>query len=81
MAKVTVFVTLKPTLLDTQGRTVENAVHNLGYPEVTGVRIGKIIEMDIAAENAEAVRSRAAVLCEKLLANPVTESYRIEVGE
>ena len=81
MAKVTVFVTLKPTLLDTQGRTVENAVHNLGYPEVTGVRIGKIIEMDIAAENAEAIQSRAAVLCEKLLANPVTESYRIEVEE
>ncbi len=79
MAKVTVFVTLKPTLLDTQGRTVENAVHNLGYPDVTNVRIGKVIEMDIAADGAEAARNRAAALCDKLLANPVTESYHIEV--
>ncbi len=79
MAKVTVFVTLKPTLLDTQGRTVENAVHHLGYSDVTDVRIGKVIEMDVAADSAEAARSRAAALCDKLLANPVTESYRIEV--
>ena len=79
MAKVTVFVTLKPTLLDTQGRTVENAVHHLGYSDVTDVRIGKVIEMEVAAEGAEAARSRAAALCDKLLANPVTESYRIEV--
>ena len=79
MAKVTVFVTLKPTLLDAQGRTVEGAIHSLGFMDVANVRIGKIIALEMAGEDAEAVRARAADLCEKLLANPVTESYRIEV--
>lgn len=79
MPKVTVYVTLKPTLLDAQGRTVEGALHNLGHEDVSGVRIGKIIEMQVPSENAEAARARAAAMCDKLLANPVTESYRIEV--
>lgn len=79
MPKVTVYVTLKPTLLDAQGRTVEGALHNLGYDDVTRVRIGKIIEMEVPGSDAAAVRTRAAALCDKLLANPVTEAYRIEV--
>jgi phosphoribosylformylglycinamidine synthase subunit PurS len=79
MPKVTVYVTLKPTLLDAQGRTVETALHSLGFEEVEGVRIGKIIEMDVEGD-ARTVREKAAVMCDKLLANPVTESYRIEVS-
>ncbi|MBC8101925.1 MAG: phosphoribosylformylglycinamidine synthase subunit PurS [Cytophagales bacterium] len=80
MPKVTVTVTLKPTLLDAQGRTVETALHSMGFGEASGVRIGKIIEMQIAdgMPTAEA-EARTAAMCEKLLANPVTESYRIEV--
>ena len=80
MPKVTVYVTLKPTLLDAQGRTVEGALRSLGYGDVTNVRIGKIIEMEFPDGDAESVRARAAAICEKLLANPVTESYRIEVA-
>jgi phosphoribosylformylglycinamidine synthase subunit PurS len=80
MPKVTVTVTLKPTLLDAQGRTVETALHSIGFDEVANLRIGKVIEMQmpegIAADEIEA---RAAAMCDKLLANPVTESYRIEV--
>lgn len=80
MPKVTVTVTLKPTLLDAQGRTVETALHSLGFEEVSGVRIGKVIELRVPDGTAEAdLQSRAAAMCEKLLANPVTESYRIEV--
>ena len=78
MPKITVYVTLKPTLLDAQGRTVEGAVHHLGYEDVANVRIGKIIEMEMPG-GAEEARERTRVLCDKLLANPVTESYRIEV--
>jgi phosphoribosylformylglycinamidine synthase len=77
--KVTIYVTLKPTLLDAQGRTVEGALHNLGYEEVANVRIGKVIEMEMPGSDREAVHARARAMCEKLLANPVTESYRIEV--
>lgn len=84
--RVTVYVTLKPTLLDAQGRTVEGAVHSLGYDDVSNVRIGKVIEMQIggpgtAALSDEDVRARVRELCDKLLANPVTESYRIELDE
>lgn len=78
--KVTVYVTLKPTLLDAQGRTVESALRSLGYDDVAHVRIGKVIEMEVVGEaGTEAVRARVVQMCEKLLANPVTEAYRIEI--
>lgn len=80
MPKVTITVTLKPTLLDAQGRTVETALHNLGFDDVSGLRIGKVIELQVPeGVSEEAVRDRAASMCDRLLANPVTESYRIEV--
>lgn len=79
MPKVTVFVTLKPTLLDAQGRTVQTALHSLGFGEAGSVRIGKIIEMEVPDGDTDGIRVRAAAMCDELLANPVTESYRIEV--
>ncbi len=78
--RVTVYVTLKPTLLDAQGRTVESALRSLGNDDVAHVRIGKVIEMEVAGGSDEqAVRARVVQMCEKLLANPVTESYRIAI--
>ena len=74
-----VFVTLKPSVFDPQGTTVADALHTLGYPEVTDVRQGKYFELDVAAESADAARSVASEVADKLLANPVIESYRIEV--
>jgi phosphoribosylformylglycinamidine synthase len=80
MPKVTVTVTLKPTLLDAQGRTVESALHGIGFEEAKSVRIGKIIEMQIAdGTSEEEIKSRVAAMCDRLLANPVTEDYKIEV--
>ena len=79
MPKVSVYVTLKPTLLDAQGRTVENALKSLGYGDVTGVRVGKVIELQVPDQDPETVRSQVATMCDKLLANPVMEDYRIEV--
>ncbi len=81
MPKVTVTVTLKPTLLDAQGRTVESALHSIGFDEAASVRIGKTIEMQVADGTPESeIRSRVAAMCDKLLANPVTEDYKIEVA-
>jgi len=77
MPRVKVYVTLKPTLLDAQGRVVQNALHNLGYRDVEQVRIGKYIEMDVAA-GPDLERS-VNEMCERLLANPVIENYRFEV--
>ncbi len=75
-----VFVTLKPSVFDPQGRTIADALHSLGYGGVTDVRQGKYFELDLQAESADEAKSLAADVADKLLANPVIESYRIEVG-
>jgi phosphoribosylformylglycinamidine synthase len=74
-----VFVTLKPSVFDPQGTTVAEALHTLGYPSVQDVRQGKYFELEIAATTADEARRIAAEAADKLLANPVIESYRIEV--
>lgn len=79
MPQVKVYVTLKPTLLDAQGRVVQNALQALGYDGVDQVRIGKYIEMDVA-EEAGAVERQVKEMCDRLLANPVIEDYRFEVS-
>jgi phosphoribosylformylglycinamidine synthase len=78
MPAVKVFVTLKPSLLDAQGRVVQNALANLGYAEVQDVRIGKFIEMHVEGDQAEIDR-KVKEMCDRLLANPVIEDYRFEV--
>jgi phosphoribosylformylglycinamidine synthase subunit PurS len=78
MPEVKVYVTLKPTLLDAQGRVVQNALQSLGYDAVNQVRIGKYIEMEVAGEAAE-VEGKVKEMCDRLLANPVIEDYRFEV--
>jgi phosphoribosylformylglycinamidine synthase len=75
-----VFVTLKPSVFDPQGRTIAEALHSLGYGGVTDVRQGKYFELDVEARSADEAKSLAAEVADKLLANPVIESYRIEVG-
>jgi phosphoribosylformylglycinamidine synthase len=74
-----VFVTLKPSVFDPQGRTIAEALHSLGYSSVADVRQGKYFELDIAADEAAQAKRLAAEVADKLLANPVIESYRIEV--
>jgi phosphoribosylformylglycinamidine synthase len=74
-----VFVTLKPSVFDPQGTTVAEALHTLGYATVRDVRQGKYFELEIDAVNADEARRLAAEAADKLLSNPVIESYRIEV--
>jgi phosphoribosylformylglycinamidine synthase subunit PurS len=74
-----VFVTLKPSVFDPQGTTVAEALHTLGYSAVKDVRQGKYFELDIEAHSADEAQRVAAEAADKLLANPVIESYRIEV--
>jgi phosphoribosylformylglycinamidine synthase subunit PurS len=76
--KARVVVTLKPSVLDPQGQAVARALASLGFGEVKGVRLGKIIELDVDAEDASAARKRVEQMCEKLLANTVIEEYRVE---
>jgi len=74
-----VFVTLKPSVFDPQGTTVAEALHTLGYSAVKDVRQGKYFELEIDATTPEEARRLASEAAEKLLANPVIESYRIEI--
>ncbi len=74
-----VFVTLKPSVFDPQGTTVTDALHTLGYPSVSDVRQGKYFELEIATSDPAEARRIASEVSDKLLANPVIESYRIEV--
>lgn len=75
MPKVRVYVTLKPSLLDSAGRTVAGALQKLGYNELEEARIGKLIELEVS----EVDEARVKEMCDRLLANPVIEDYRFEV--
>jgi phosphoribosylformylglycinamidine synthase PurS subunit len=80
MPQVKVYVTLKPTLLDAQGRVVQNALDALGYDNVEQVRIGKYIEMEVS-DGTKDIDRKVREMCDRLLANPVIENYRYEVQE
>jgi phosphoribosylformylglycinamidine synthase PurS subunit len=79
MMKARVFVTLKKSVFDPQGKTIADALHSLGYTTVDDVRQGKFFELDIAAASADQAKTVASEVADKVLANPVIESYRVEV--
>jgi phosphoribosylformylglycinamidine synthase PurS subunit len=76
-----VFVTLKPSVFDPQGKTIADALHSLGYGSIQDVRQGKYFDLDVDAASSDQARRVAAEVADKLLANPVIESYRVEVAE
>ena len=73
-----VVVTLKEGLLDPQGKTVEGALPTLGWENVSGVRVGKHIEMVVDATDEAAALRQASEMAERFLSNPVIENYRID---
>ncbi|SDE82330.1 phosphoribosylformylglycinamidine synthase subunit PurS [Rhodospira trueperi] len=77
--KARVHVTLKPGVLDPQGKAIANALHSLGFDGVKEARQGKVIDLDLDDTDAEAARARVDDMCRQLLANTVIETYRIEV--
>ncbi len=82
--KAKIEILLKQQVLDPQGGAVEKALKTMGYPSVTGVRVGKYIELVLSAEGRGQAAARVEEMSEKLLSNPVIEDYRyelVEVGE
>ena len=77
--KARVTVMLKQGVLDVQGEAVRHALGSLGFSGVNGVRQGKVIELDLAEADAAAAEVEVRHMCERLLANTVIESYRIEL--
>jgi len=77
--KARVYVTLKPSVFDPQGKTIHDALHTLGYAQVAGVRQGKYFELDLQADSPEAARASVEEISRRVLANPVIESFRVEL--
>ena len=77
--KARVTVMLKQGVLDVQGEAVRHALGSLGFSGVSGVRQGKVIELDLSVVDASTAESQVREMCERLLANTVIESYRVEM--
>ena len=76
--KATVSVRPKPGILDPQGEAVCGSLRHLGF-DVTEARIGRLVEIELAAADAEAARAEVERMCEQLLANPLIETFQIEI--
>lgn len=79
MAKALVHITLKPGVLDPQGKAIANALSNLGFEGVQEVRQGKLIELDLQDQDRDAAAAGVKEMCERLLANTVIENYSVEI--
>jgi phosphoribosylformylglycinamidine synthase len=77
--KAKVHITLKPGVLDPQGKAIGRALASLGFAGVGEVRQGKFIELDLQADDAESARVEVRAMCDKLLANTVIETYTIDL--
>ncbi|HEV8457776.1 MAG TPA: phosphoribosylformylglycinamidine synthase subunit PurS [Methylomirabilota bacterium] len=77
--KARVLVRLKQSILDAQGASVKRALEGLGFPEVQDVRVGKVLDLELAGISADQARKRIEEMCGRLLANPVIEDFTVEV--
>lgn len=73
-------VTPRPGLLDPEGNAIEHALHSLGFAEVSRVRVGRVIYLDVAADSGPTALALGDAMCRKLLANPVTEDYGVALA-
>jgi phosphoribosylformylglycinamidine synthase PurS subunit len=76
--RATVLVRPKQGILDPQGQAVESALEHLGF-SVAQARVGKVVDLEVEAENVDEARAQIEKMCEQLLANPLMESYEVEI--
>ena len=77
--KAKICITLKLGLLDAQGKTIKSALESLGFKGVQDVRVGKYVEIELTRSSAKSAKQDVERMCQKLLANPIIETYRIEL--
>jgi phosphoribosylformylglycinamidine synthase subunit PurS len=77
--KARIIVTFKKSILDPQGKAIQQALQNMGYADVKDVRLGKYIDMELTQQPHEKAKKKVAEMCEQLLANTVIEEYRFEI--
>lgn len=78
--KAKIHVTLKPGILDPQGKAIQQALATLGYGSVASVRVGKYLELELDEPARDKAEAQVKAMCEKLLANTIIENYRYELG-
>jgi phosphoribosylformylglycinamidine synthase PurS subunit len=78
--RATVLVRPKPGILDPQGKAVENSLRHLGFT-VDGARVGRVVDLEVVASDPAQARAEVERMCAELLANPLIESYEIELVE
>ncbi len=78
--KAKVYVTLRKSVFDPQGKAVQEALGSMGFNEVQSVRMGKYIELDLGSTEKSQAEQKIKVMCEKLLTNTVIEDYRYELN-
>ena len=76
--RATVLVRPKQGILDPQGQAVETALEHLGF-SVAGARVGKVVDLEVEAADADEARAQVERMCEQLLANPLMESFEVEI--
>ncbi len=81
MRKATIYVTLKPEVLDPQGKVIMNALHTLGYNNVTEVRASKMFELTVKTKKGADIAKEIDEICDKVLANPNIETYRYDIHD
>ena len=79
--KAAITISLRKSILDVQGKTVEHALHSTNFPMIENLRIGKHIELDIQAESSEKALSLLNEACKSIIANPIMEDYHIDLFE
>lgn len=77
--KAKIIITPKKAVLDPQGKTVQNALEQMGYGGVGAVHVGKYLEIELAGNDREVARKQVEDACHKFLSNPVIEDYRVEI--
>ncbi|HET9323486.1 MAG TPA: phosphoribosylformylglycinamidine synthase subunit PurS [Gaiellaceae bacterium] len=78
--RATVLVRPKPGILDPQGQAVESSLRHLGFP-IADARVGRVVDLEVDAPDAAAARAEVERMCRQLLANPLIESYEIELED
>ncbi len=80
--KVRIYITLKKSVLDTQGKAIENALNkNLGFSQISQVRQGKLVELELTESDNEKAKKIIDEICDKLLVNKIIEDYTFEAVE
>lgn len=75
----TINITLRKNILDVQGKTVEHALHSIGYSNCSNVRIGKLVELNIEADSPKQAMELLTDACNRLIANPIIEDFEISI--